>query len=884
MAGVHRYPPLAGAPVLLAEVVTGHHHVSLEWDDGVLGETEYRIERSPAGAGTWLEIGTQEAVAPGKAAQFTRANSEYLSIPDNPSLSMGDIDFTIVIGGVRAGSLPGLMGLVSKWQAAPQKEWAVFVHPTLNRLAFYVSPDGTAEVARTATSFGSLSIGQYYFCVAEHNAAANTTSIQVNNGTVDSGAHSTGVLDGTSPVQLGRHVTSSYLDGRLDSVGIWKRTLTAAEKTWLHNNGTARHSDDLGRAGTDGADLLTNLADWWDLEEASGTRFAAFNGNDLTDNNTVTQAEGIAPLTSTRTHTDDTVQPSTSYDYRVRAWNPAGFSAYSNTVTVLTDAMPATPSGPVLIRKDRDRASWTIDDRPVDLSDWLAQTEANGGYGAASGKLPARVVRRRTQIQQGAPIAAYLDSGDQVYEGTLEQNPSVAEGWASLKARGHADRLRENDDLLVYQDMTPAGWVDENTSPHDGTGHEGIAVRAEEGALIFEASASVVGSHGLVRWLPGAALRRLRAAIAWQGTATNYSLVFSVHDGPTGLGLADHTLSPLSASWDSGILADRGDMAKIRLDSNGGTAPFRAVIRLPRLSDITDADSFTPNNVAADVGRRSGFDVAGIPDGPPPVSYQIVQVPAPPSAAFLRKGAFVPQFTVTEVPIMTSGLNVLPLIWESAHSELLNYLAMILGWRWLAWGSAGDRPRLEFGPWGPDVRLEGEGNLDPALLHDRVVVRWQEASGAWNEHVAFPDTDPFETQRTKTPRPFVVELQGIHADSDYAEAVGEELRNLVAAPRWAGQIALGRAWQGPGRIPRYLVRAGGVGFLLGDQEGAGEPLRITHTEMSLEGVRLGVEGVASFAAVLADEEFERRRTSLGYRHNPSRGLASPVAARSGRGR
>jgi len=38
--------------------------------------------------------------------------------------------------------------------------------------------------------------------------------------------------------------------------------------------------------------LLTNLVSWWSLDEVSGTRIDAHGSNDLTDNNTVTQATG----------------------------------------------------------------------------------------------------------------------------------------------------------------------------------------------------------------------------------------------------------------------------------------------------------------------------------------------------------------------------------------------------------------------------------------------------------------------------------------------------------------------------------------------------------------------------------------------------------------
>jgi hypothetical protein len=46
------------------------------------------------------------------------------------------------------------------------------------------------------------------------------------------------VFDGSAAFGLGRNEDSlAWLDGRLDSVSIWKRMLTAAERTQLYNSG-----------------------------------------------------------------------------------------------------------------------------------------------------------------------------------------------------------------------------------------------------------------------------------------------------------------------------------------------------------------------------------------------------------------------------------------------------------------------------------------------------------------------------------------------------------------------------------------------------------------------------------------------------------------------
>lgn len=54
----------------------------------------------------------------------------------------------------------------------------------------------------------------------------------------------------------------------------------------------------LGRRQTLGSNLLTGLVEWWPLNEQSGQRRGVHAGLDLTDNNTVTGADGVGSLAS----------------------------------------------------------------------------------------------------------------------------------------------------------------------------------------------------------------------------------------------------------------------------------------------------------------------------------------------------------------------------------------------------------------------------------------------------------------------------------------------------------------------------------------------------------------------------------------------------------
>ncbi len=236
----------------------------------------------------------------GRAAQFTSANSESLSIADNASLSTGDIDFTIACW-VYLDAIGSDRTLMAKFLVTGnQREYRLFYDHSSLRFRFAVSGDGTSGTLTNidADNFGAPSINTWYFIVCQHDASGNTISIQVNNGTADSAAHSAGLTDGTAAFYLGSHNTGAapLLDGREVSVMFTKKVTTAAENTFLYHDGDGVQYLDIGLTG-DGSALKTSLEAWWDLQEESGTRVDSHGSNNLTDNNTVTAAAGIPNFT-----------------------------------------------------------------------------------------------------------------------------------------------------------------------------------------------------------------------------------------------------------------------------------------------------------------------------------------------------------------------------------------------------------------------------------------------------------------------------------------------------------------------------------------------------------------------------------------------------------
>lgn len=185
----------------------------------------------------------------GKIGRATALSGiKYWTVADNASLSMGDIDFTLLVW-VYFDSVVVSNGIGCKWTVTGNKrEYLLFYnrtdHLTNNRFTFAVSNDGTAPTILDANTFGAASVSTWYCVAAWHDSVANTINIQINNGAIDSAAYSAGVFDGTAPFEAGAVSGSNYpMQGRIDNLCIAKSAaggggvLTAAQRTAFYNAG-----------------------------------------------------------------------------------------------------------------------------------------------------------------------------------------------------------------------------------------------------------------------------------------------------------------------------------------------------------------------------------------------------------------------------------------------------------------------------------------------------------------------------------------------------------------------------------------------------------------------------------------------------------------------
>lgn len=175
----------------------------------------------------------------GNAADFEDTNSEYLNRADNAALSTGDIDFTFALW-VKMESKSGTQNRIIAKGTATDEEYTIYHDSAADRFVFAVKGSAGSGNGNGigADTLGAVSLATWYFIVAWHDATANTLNIQVNNGGVDSVAHTFGVYDGAGDFYIGAGYPfpGGYFDGLIDQVGFWKRTLTTQERTDLYNS------------------------------------------------------------------------------------------------------------------------------------------------------------------------------------------------------------------------------------------------------------------------------------------------------------------------------------------------------------------------------------------------------------------------------------------------------------------------------------------------------------------------------------------------------------------------------------------------------------------------------------------------------------------------
>lgn len=184
----------------------------------------------------------------GNAADLDDTDTDYLIMSsDTALLSMGDIDMTIGCW-VKFESFNISNSLMSKWTSS-DKEYhlsAIGVTP-----AFYFTVRDTGDSTDTsvqASSFGTPTTATWYFVIGWHDATNNVLGIEVNGVSDTNSPYTGGIRDGTAHFSLGSFDAGNLVDGLLDEAFVYKKVLTAGQRSWLYNGGNGRAFSEIGNA------------------------------------------------------------------------------------------------------------------------------------------------------------------------------------------------------------------------------------------------------------------------------------------------------------------------------------------------------------------------------------------------------------------------------------------------------------------------------------------------------------------------------------------------------------------------------------------------------------------------------------------------------------
>ena len=180
-------------------------------------------------------------------ANIFDAYDDIITIPYNTNISPKGVDFSVSIW-FKIDSLPDVTGrgnylFQQGHNASPYLSHSIEVRNDDSRIL--VRSLNSSGTVYTVLSTNPVSVDTWYNLVFVNRGDGQTLQIYLNGADVSSSAGTfTGtVFHGLSTTNFGNaypNAPSSYLDGTLDSFGIWGRALTSGEVTTLYNSGNGR--------------------------------------------------------------------------------------------------------------------------------------------------------------------------------------------------------------------------------------------------------------------------------------------------------------------------------------------------------------------------------------------------------------------------------------------------------------------------------------------------------------------------------------------------------------------------------------------------------------------------------------------------------------------
>jgi hypothetical protein len=176
----------------------------------------------------------------GNAADFEEDNNERLTAASNSSIALSnDQALTIACWVYRESDSGFDIGIVAKNANSDHTDEYVLSDYSAGS-GKYRFKVGNGTSSTTVDSTTAPTNGAWHLVIAWHDPTADKLYISVNNETPAQATWTGGTYVGTSQLTIGGMTFNAGInyDGLIDEVGIWKRVLTADERTTLYNSGS----------------------------------------------------------------------------------------------------------------------------------------------------------------------------------------------------------------------------------------------------------------------------------------------------------------------------------------------------------------------------------------------------------------------------------------------------------------------------------------------------------------------------------------------------------------------------------------------------------------------------------------------------------------------
>jgi phosphodiesterase/alkaline phosphatase D-like protein len=477
-----------------------------------------------------------------KAATFDGVN-DSVSVPNSTSLSPAAVTLEAWIKPTAIPAAGGWASIVTKAEAYSLQ----FNGP---QLEFTIIQNGVRQRLKAAT--GAIAAGQTYFVAGTYDGT--TQRLYINFAQIASQPLTGAIGPSSNPVTIGSWGTGEYYRGTIDDVAVFGHLVSAARISAQYSAGaglgtglppaapsgltaTAASSAGINLAWTDNATDESGFV----LERAPTNAFASITTIPLGANVTSYADTGLAA--------------STTYFYRIRATNPQGDSANSNTASATTSA-PVAPAAPTsLVATAQSSTS-------IGLT-WLDNATSETGY----------VVERDTTNAFVAPVSVSLPANTTAYAST---------GLTASTTYYYRVKAVNGATSSGYSNTANATTSAASTPPAAPTGLTATAQSSSAINLAWTDNATNESGYVLERDVssifPSQVVRNLAANVtsyADTGLAASTLYYYRVRatngSGPSAnSNVASATTQASAPGYQAGILAD-GPVSCWRLGESSGT-------------------------------------------------------------------------------------------------------------------------------------------------------------------------------------------------------------------------------------------------------------------------------------------------------------------------